>query len=451
MGAGGDTSRVWLGKRLPRYTSYPTAPIFEVSEPREYRDWLAEIDGPKAVSLYLHIPFCRALCWFCGCTMRVTNSYAPVSRYLQVLGCEIDTVAKQLGDQAVVTQIHFGGGSPSILRPEDFTALMATIRAAFNLGADASIAIEIDPRTVDGEKIAAYAKAGVDRVSLGVQDFDDKVQQAVNRVQPYEVVAETVDTLRRHGISRINLDLMYGLPHQTLEGVCETARRALELKPSRIALFGYAHVPWAKPHQRLIADDSLADDVERLQMHRAMEEVFLDAGFVAVGMDHFAAADDDLAVAMGEAGVHRNFQGYTCDNADLLIGLGVSAISKLPQGYAQNTSEIKAYATAVGKDGLATHRGHALSADDKLFGEVIERLMSDLAVSLDGIARRHGRDLSVFGDSLAKLAPLVAAGVVDIDNGVIKLTSPHKAAVRAVAACFDQYIQSSAAKYSRVA
>ena len=446
-----DDPPAWLGKRLPRYTSYPTAPHFGPLEARSYGRWLSDLTPPKRASLYVHIPFCRALCWFCGCHTQVTNDYHRVEAYLEALEREIDLVGRRLQKGIGVSFLHFGGGSPTILKPDDFERLMAALRQAFTFERSAEIAVEIDPRSVGADRIASYAKTGVGRVSIGVQDFDPMVQEAIHRFQPFSLVSNTVAAFRREGIEKINFDLIYGLPYQSLESVIRTALQVMELAPSRIALFGYAHVPWMKKHQRLIPESTLPGDAVRLQLYDAMARVFEENGYVPVGMDHFARHDDELAIAVRQKRVRRNFQGYTTDDAEVLLGLGASAIGRLPQGFAQNTPDLKAYRQASAAGRLATARGRPYQDHDLLFGEVIERLMSNLEVDLEAVAVRYGAPMSIFADSLARLAPLVEDQVVRLDGPKIRLFTPHRVAIRAVAACFDQYLGQSQTRHSSVA
>lgn len=446
-----DAPPAWLGKRLPRYTSYPTAPHFKPFGVQTYERWLGNISPPKCVSLYVHIPFCRAQCWFCGCHMQVTNRYDRVEAYLVALKREIDLVGSRLANGIGLNFLHFGGGSPTILESDDFEHLMVALRQAFTFERKAEIAIEVDPGSIDRHKIASYAKAGVGRVSLGVQDFDPMVQKAVNRIQSFALVERVIAAFRRQGIKKMNFDLIYGLPYQSLASVTRTARQVMELAPSRIALFGYAHVPWMKKYQRLIPVLALARDNERLEMFDAMARIFEENGYVPVGMDHFARAEDELANAARQKRVRRNFQGYTTDDAEVLLGLGASAIGRLPQGFVQNTPDLKAYRQAAAAGRLATERGRPFEGHDLLFGEVIEHLMSNLEVDLGAVAARYGAPMSIFEDSLTRLVPLVDEQVVTRDGPWIRLFTPHRVAIRAVAACFDQYLGQSQTRHSSVA
>ena len=433
---------------VPRYTSYPTAPHFGPAvDAATYRRWLAGLDPAQPLSLYVHIPFCNTLCWFCGCHTRVVNRYEPVARYLAWLRREIDGVAAVTGP-APVTHIHFGGGSPTIAAPGDFRDLMAHLRDRFRIRDDAEIAVEIDPRGMTPDKVEALAAAGVTRASLGVQDFDPAVQRAINRVQPFALTAGVVDMLRSRGIDRINLDLMYGLPLQTEAGVAGSADKALALEPARVALFGYAHVPWMKRHQRLIAEQDLPGAWQRWRQFRAAAGRLQDAGYVAIGLDHFAHPEDSMARALAAGRLSRNFQGYTTDSATALIGFGASAIGSLPQGYVQNDPDVPAYGAAMEEGRLATVRGHALTRDDRLRRDLIERLMCDGAADVTAVCERHGADPGTFEGAVAALAPVQEDGLVEIDGSRIAVTPLGRPLVRVVCAAFDRYLQSGAGKHS---
>ncbi len=434
---------------VPRYTSYPTAPQFsDAVGARQYRRWLEELDPGTTLSLYVHVPFCSSLCWFCGCQTTVVNRYQPVAAYLDLLRAEIDTVAEMLGPGRPVSHLHWGGGTPTIVSGEDLAELMARLRRRFDFAADAEIAVEADPRTLSREMVEELAAAGVTRASLGVQDINDEVQRAVNRIQPQVMNARAVAWLRRVGIGAINLDLMYGLPHQTVPGIIETVDRALDLAPDRLCLFGYAHVPWMRPHQRLIDESSLPDAKARLALYHAASGRLVERGYLAIGLDHFARPEDSLARAAGEGRLHRNFLGYTTDAAGALIGFGASAIGTLPGGYAQNAARIPEYRKAIRAGGLATVRGVAIDADDRLRREVIERLMCDLTVDLAEIGARFRVSAEVFADSLAALEPLESDGLVRIAGDRVTVLPEGRPLVRAVCAAFDRHLAKGKARHS---
>jgi oxygen-independent coproporphyrinogen-3 oxidase len=435
---------------VPRYTSYPTAPHFKSAiDAAAYRDWLTAADPNAPLSLYLHIPFCDSLCWFCGCHTRIVNRYDPIAGYLAVLGSEIDLVAEALGAPRPVSHIHFGGGSPNMIAPDDFRSLLDRLRRRFALAPGAEIAVEIDPRGMTSEGVDALARAGVTRASLGVQDFDPTVQRAINRIQPFDKTAGVVGMLRNAGIGEINIDLIYGLPFQTEAGIIETVEKVLLLEPQRVAVFGYAHVPWMKRHQRLIDETALPDAPARSRQSAAAAARLKAAGYIAVGLDHFARADDSMARALGAGRLRRNFQGYTTDAAAALIGLGVSAIGSLAEGYVQNVTTIKAYREAIGKRRFAIERGLALDDDDRLRRDIIERLMCDLAVDLGAVCRKWRASPDNFAAELAALRPMEEDGLVKITGRRIRVTEAGHPLVRAVCAVFDRYLDTLGQRHSQ--
>ena len=377
-----------LERAVPRYTSYPTAPNFSAAvDANVYRSWLAGLPGEATLSLYLHVPFCRELCHYCGCHTKATLRDEPIEAYAQRLVEEIALVADHAGRRKV-THIHWGGGTPSILDDYLLKFITNELTHRFNLSAVREHAIELDPRYVTRPLLQALREIGVNRASLGVQDFSAHVQQAAGRIQPFDTVKTAVELLNDFGIDRINIDLMYGLPKQTVADVRRTATLAHELKPQRVAVFGYAHVPWFRPQQRLIAQSDLPSSPERLAQAEAAHETLVQFGYRPIGLDHYAKADDQLAAKSGR--LQRNFQGYTDDDADALVGLGASAISRLPQGFAQNAPAVGNYSHAIAEGKLATMKGIALSDEDRLRGSIIERLMCDMAVDLDAIAHESG-------------------------------------------------------------
>ncbi|PKQ04170.1 MAG: oxygen-independent coproporphyrinogen III oxidase [Alphaproteobacteria bacterium HGW-Alphaproteobacteria-11] len=436
--------------RVPRYTSYPTAPHFGPSvDGAVYARWLGGLDPALPLSLYLHIAYCAEMCWFCGCHTRATKKYAPVADYLDALLAEARLVSRHLPARMKIDHVHFGGGSPTLLTPGDFGRTLAVLREYYNIPLDAEIAVELDPRTADEPYVAAMARAGVTRASIGVQDFDERVQRAINRIQPHEVTARVIGWLRAAGISAINMDLCYGLPHQTVASLLDTVDKAAALRPSRIALFGYAHVPWMKRHQRLIPEAALPGLAERWEQYEAAAARLAAHGYVAVGLDHFALPDDEMAKAHEAHALHRNFQGYTTDAAPVLIGLGASAIGALPQGYAANELAIDRYKEAVREGRLPVTRGIAVTREDRLRRAVIERLMCDMGVDLDEIALMHDVEADRFDGELDRLAPLEADGIVTRDGRRVTLTEEGRPLVRAVCAVFDKYLGQGAARHSK--
>jgi len=383
------------GGRAPRYTSYPTAAQFTPAIDAEaYGAWLSALPTAKPVSLYVHIPFCARLCWYCACNARAVHRPQTISDYVGLVRDELALVEAHLPARLSANSLHLGGGTPNMLSLDDLTALFGAIRHVFDLQPGSEIAAELDPSQLTRQWVQAAAFHGLTRASLGVQDLSPAVQAAVNRPEPFEVVARAAGWLREIGVRSLNLDLMYGLPQQTKADVLSTLDRVLTLAPERLALFGYAHVPWMKPHQKLIDAATLPGEAERIEQSEAAAERLAAAGYVRIGLDHYAREDDELAWAAKHARLHRNFQGYTTDEAETLIGVGASAIGRLPQGYVQNTAVEVEWRRAVAAGVLPTARGVALSDDDRFRAEIIERLMCDLAVNLSAVSASWGRDRS---------------------------------------------------------
>lgn len=443
-----DLMPFW-NRRVPRYTSYPTAVQFGAEvDGLAYAQWLAALpDLP--VSLYLHIPFCAELCLYCGCHTSVVRKYSPLADYADLLEREIALVGRHLHFRQKAVHVHWGGGTPTMLSPADFTRLTQALHKTFAISPECEIAIEIDPRTLTREIVATLADAGVTRASLGVQDFDDKVQRAVHRVQSFEQTARAAEWLRAAGITNINLDLMYGLPYQTCETVAATARRALTLDPDRIALFGYAHVPWMKRHQKLLPEKTLPGAPERLAQSRVAADVFEAADFQPIGLDHFAKRNDLLARRQHEKRLHRNFQGYTTDEAATLIGFGTSAIGALPQGYVQNASRTVAYRDAIRAGRLATVRGRVLTDEDRLRREIIEQLMCNLEVDVAAVAAARDRTADDFAAELREIDSLADHGLVRRADAKITIPEDARPLVRTICAVFDAYLSGDETRYSR--
>jgi oxygen-independent coproporphyrinogen-3 oxidase len=438
-----DATRLAPAERnVPRYTSYPTAPHFTAAVgPETYAQWLDALPRTTSLSLYIHVPFCTELCFYCGCNTRAVRRREPVEAYAERLLDEIALLGGLRGRK--FTHLHWGGGTPSILGPRWLETVAARLASLFDLSALKEHAIELDPRRLDKPLVHTLAAIGVTRASLGVQDVSPHVQRAIGRVQPFELVERAADDLRAVDIDRLNIDLMYGLPEQTAREVARSAELAASLQPQRLALFGYAHVPWFKTHQRLIDEATLPGLSERLEQAQAAAETLCGLGYQAVGLDHFALPDDELAIAAREKRLRRNFQGYTADNADALIGLGASAIGRLPQGFVQNAPDIAGYTRAVAAGRFATVKGLALSDDDRLRGAIIERLMCDLEVDLDasGGAPR-------FAAEIAALRTLAGEGLVRIEGARIAMTESGRPFVRIAAAAFDAYLTAGAKRHS---
>lgn len=427
---------------VPRYTSYPTAPHFKPGlTDSDYRSWLATITPSDPISLYLHVPFCKSMCWFCGCNTKVTQKYSPVQDYVSYLLSEIELLSAALPGRMAISHLHFGGGSPTMLSADDFTAILNLIVNRFDLIDTGERAIEIDPRNVNIEKIKAYAAHTITRVSFGVQDFDSRVLESINRPQPYELVSNVIHMCRDHGINAINLDFLYGLPHQTIDSMKKCAEQALTLNPDRISLFGYAHVPWMKSHMRLINEDHLPTASQRLDLFAEAAHVFESAGYIPIGIDHFARPDDSMAIAYKNRTLYRNFQGYTVDTAKTLLGIGASSISRFSDRYAQNCTAMPHYKERLNNKLLPADKMCCLSDDDQLYARIIEELMCYSTVNPYIIAGQLNRDPQHynFDNAYIDLRRLEHDGLLTIDqDNTIHVSVRH--AVRLACACFDQYL-----------
>jgi oxygen-independent coproporphyrinogen-3 oxidase len=440
-------------RRVPRYTSYPTAVQFA---PRigaeQYRTWLAGIDPGRPVSLYSHIPFCERLCWYCGCHTGVAHKRAPIIEYVETLNKEIALVADAIPHRPVVGALHLGGGSPNMLSPGDLDGLFGCIRSRFTFTADTTFAAEIDPRSLTPEWIEAAARLGLNRASLGVQDLDPAVQAAINRYQPYARVEWAVQALRQAGINSINLDLVYGLPCQTTAGLLRTIDQILALQPDRLALFGYAHVPWMMARQKLIKESELPCTSERYEQQLTAGIKLEDAGYVRVGLDHFALPTDSLAIAAQEGTLRRDFQGYTSDPATTIIGFGASSIGSFDQGYVQNTPDVRQWREKLDSGQFAVQRGVELSHEDRFWADIIHRLMCDLKIDLALSCRKWGICSAWLAPELARLRTMERDGLVRIRGSLVTVTALGRPFLRTICAMFDQYLQDQAAgrSYSRM-
>ncbi|SFJ93838.1 oxygen-independent coproporphyrinogen III oxidase [Bradyrhizobium sp. Gha] len=445
-----DLAKSYGQDRLPRYTSYPTAPHFSpaIGE-ADYRKWLKSLPARQSASIYMHVPFCRSMCWYCGCHTSITKKDDPIAIYTSGLRTEAHIVAETIGQRLPVSHIHFGGGTPTIMAPETFADLVGALRYSYFVLPDAEVAVEIDPRTLTEPMAEALAFSGVTRASLGVQSYDSDVQIAINRLQSFEQTAQCVERLRRSGIGRINFDLLYGLPLQTVDSCLGTVAKCIELRPDRFSVFGYAHVPSFKKHQRKIDESTLPDSLDRHLQAETIAEALVDAGYVRIGFDHFALPDDDLAVAKREGRLRRNFQGYTDDAAEALIGLGSSSISRLPQGFVQNVVATKDYLAHIADERLATVKGYAFTEEDRFRADIIERVMCDMAVDLPQVSHRHGRDPRSAIVDRSRIDSLVADGVVTMIGDRLAVSGGAEFLVRSVASAFDAHLARSQATHSR--
>ncbi|MBK8160083.1 MAG: oxygen-independent coproporphyrinogen III oxidase [Rhodospirillaceae bacterium] len=431
---------------VPRYTSYPTAPHFHAGiTPGTATEWLQALPTEAPLSLYLHIPFCQQMCWYCGCNTQIVARHKPIADFADTLLAEIAHIGDMLrasGHRRIVSSIHFGGGTPNSLDADEFERIMAALAHHFALEPDLDLAIELDPRTVSDEFLAAMRRVGVNRASLGVQDFDPVVQAAVNRVQPFDLVKDCVAKLRANGIRSLNLDLIYGLPFQSVSGLRHTVGQAADLAPERIALFGYAHVPWMKPHQRLIDEASLPDAYARFRQFEAAAQALAALDYSRIGLDHFAKAGDALVLARDSRTLKRNFQGYTIDRADALIGFGPSAISALPQGYLQNAPDNTPWARSVGEGRLPIVKGVALTAEDRRRRAIIEQLMCYGTVDLGAFDFEPAM-------IMAQLSPLIEDGLIHLVGRHVTVTERGLPFQRVVAAAFDAYLAPDNTRHSR--
>jgi len=444
-----DLAKSYGQDRLPRYTSYPTAPHFSPAIGEEnYRSWLKSVPVREPASIYLHVPFCRSMCWYCGCHTSVTKRDDPIATYTAGLRTEARLVAETIGQRMPISHVHFGGGTPTIMPPETFVDLVGALRYSFFVLPDAEIAVEIDPRTLTEPMVEALGYCGVNRASLGVQSFDPAVQRAINRLQSFEQTAAAVERLRRVGVGRINFDLLYGLPLQTVDSCLDTVAKCVELRPDRFSVFGYAHVPSFKKHQRKIAEDSLPGSTERHLQAETIAEALLDAGYIRIGLDHFALPGDSLAIARQDGRLKRNFQGYTDDSADTLIGLGASAIGRMPQGFVQNAVPTRDYLARIAEDRLATAKGYVFTREDRFRADIIERIMCDLAVDLPRVSRLHGRDHQSAIVDRPRIESLIADGAVTMIDDRLSISDGAEFLVRSVASAFDAHLANSAATHS---
>jgi len=437
-------------RSLPRYTSYPTAPHFTEDVGRDVfwneTRWTNAADEPGPLSLYLHLPFCRQLCYYCGCHMKVTQDPERVATYLRHLKREIDLLAPHLAPDRPVTQIHWGGGTPTLLRPEQIRDLGEHLRSRFDVAPDAEISIEADPRGLTEEHVTAAREVGFTRLSLGVQSFDRQVQEAINRVQPERLTRDAVRWARRHGFESINLDLVYGLPHQTLESFADTVDTVTDLAPDRLALYSYAHVPSVLEHQRLIPEEALPEPAERLRLfEHALETLTGAADYRFIGMDHFAKPDDPLVAAREENTLWRNFQGYSTRAGADVYAFGVSGIHQLSGLYAQNTKHLRTYYDQIERGTLTVYRGYRLDDDDRLRRHVIMQLMCNGRLDKRAVEHRFGVDFdATFAAALDRLRPLEADGLVRLGPDRITVRPPGRVLIRNVAAAFDAYLHAEA-------
>lgn len=437
--------RRYAGYNVPRYTSYPTAADFSPHVgAKNHETWLAGLNPRQTVSVYLHVPFCRKICLYCGCNTRMAVRLDVIDGYRRALEAEIDLVASLVGTRPEIAQLHWGGGTPSILGPDGLRSVIAALHRQFPFANALEHAIELDPRHVTGALIEALAELGVTRASLGVQDVNPLVQVAIGRVQPLAVIATAVERLRSVGIRNLNFDLMYGLPLQTAASIRKTCALVAAMGPDRIACFGYAHLPRLKANQRRIDEAKLPSQDQRIEQAEVMSEELISAGYVRIGIDHFAKPGDALARAAAGGKLHRNFQGYTEDDSGVLLGLGASSISTFADGFVQNLADVPRYAGAIAAGSLASAKGCQRDENDRQRAQIIERLMCDFTVDLDVVAPK-----AEFRNEMARLTAMQSEGLVEIDGAKLTVTQAGRAVVRVIAATFDTYRCAQAAQFSK--
>jgi oxygen-independent coproporphyrinogen-3 oxidase len=426
--------------RVPRYTSYPTAAVFTPQVGADLqREALHSLDSDVPVSVYIHIPFCERLCWFCACHTQGTKTLGPVESYVETLEAELSLLRLTLPEGVRMGRLHWGGGTPTILPPPLIHRLARAIRAVFPPHDTFEFSVEIDPTMVDRAKIDALAEEGMTRASIGIQDFDPKVQAAIGRIQPFDITQACVEDLRAAGITSLNADLVYGLPHQTTERIADTIAKVRSFAPDRVALFGYAHVPWVSKRQKLIDEEALPDDMARYRLATLASAALTDAGMTAIGIDHFARPGDTLDTAFRTGRLRRNFQGYTTDSCQTLIGLGASSISRFPAGYVQNAAATPGYVKRIHAGTLAGSRGYKLTDEDALRARAIELLMCDFRLDLDELQSECGPRARSLTPILLGIAAKYG-DLVHLADQRLGISPEGRPLTRIIAAEFDQHV-----------
>ncbi len=436
--------------KVPRYTSYPTAPHFSNAvKDTHFTSWIRAIPAGGRISLYVHVPFCRRLCWFCACRTQGTQSDSPVAAYLETLKTELAMLAAVLPEGVSLSRLHWGGGTPTLLTPSMMSDLMGAINDAVPFSPDYEFSVEIDPNEIDEARLDVLAAAGMNRASIGVQDFDDEIQKTIGRIQSYDVTRDAIDMIRARGIKSLNADILFGLPHQSPERITESVQKLLALSPDRVALYGYAHVPWMAKRQQLIPSDALPSPQERLTLFETARKLFLWDNYAEIGIDHFAAKGDGLEVAQRAGRLRRNFQGYTDDTSDVLIGMGASSISRFPQGFAQNAPATGAHTKAIREGRFSTSRGHVFSDEDKMRSRIIEALMCDFYVDTAEICGAYPiqpQQLRAMFDD----ANRAFDGLLSVTDDGLYIPEPARPLTRIIARNFDAYDLSKAGHSSAI-
>ena len=425
--------------KVPRYTSYPPANHFLPDAGRVHQaDWLTSVPDGSEVSLYLHIPFCKRLCWFCACRTQGTQSLRPVEAYIDDLREEVEMVRAQLPRSVSLSRLHLGGGTPTILTGSIMERLLDKVFEAFAKGPEFEFSVEIDPTEASDEVLHTLAQFGMNRASIGVQDFDPAVQEAIGRIQTYQQTERVVDKLRQEGIGSLNMDLLYGLPFQTEKSLRQSIEQVIALNPDRVALYGYAHVPWMSKRQVMIDETALPGPQARFALTERAREQLLDAGYEAIGIDHFARPEDGLTRARDSGTLRRNFQGYTDDTSPYLIGLGASAISRFPQGYVQNAAATSIYTGRIRQNGLAGQRGYELTDEDRFVSRMIEHLMCSFAIDRDALLQEFPEADEQISKAINKLVE-TWPGICGFDGKLLTVVAESIPVIRVVAATLDQF------------
>jgi len=429
----------------PRYTSYPTAPLFtENFGKEEYKEEIVRTNkgtGAPDLSLYFHFPFCDTLCYFCGCTMLITHDRNRISDYNDYIKKEIDITAPLVSKERKVAQLHWGGGTPSYLTPDEIRDVGAYTMKNFNFHDDIEASVEVDPRGFTRDHMVAFAEAGFNRISMGVQDFDPTVQKIVNRIQGENITRNVVDWARELGFKSINLDLIYGLPYQSVKEFEKTLDIIIDISPERLAVFNYAHVPWLKKHQNVITADMLPAPDTKLEILKMTIEKLIDAGYEYIGMDHFSKPTDELSIAQKNKTLYRNFQGYSIKSGCDVYAFGMSAISQFQNIYAQNYKSLQDYIDRINTGEFATRVGYRMTEDDQIRKYTIMRLMCDMELTKRDVENKFSINFDeYFENSLKKLDEFIEGGFIAAENGTLKIQGNGRLIIRNIAMCFDAYI-----------
>jgi oxygen-independent coproporphyrinogen III oxidase len=436
--------------RVPRYTSYPTAPHFSAEVgPAKFEEWIEAIPAGASISLYMHVPFCRRLCWFCACRTQGTQSEEPVRAYSETLLAELKMLKDRLAPGVKLSRLHWGGGTPTLMPADMMRRVANAVFETVPMGEGAEFSVEIDPNEIDAARMDALAESGMNRASIGVQDFDPQIQSVIGRDQSYEITRAAVEMIRERDVASLNADILYGLPHQTPTKIADSVQKLLSLNPDRVALYGYAHVPWMARRQTMIPSDHLPTPQERLKLFEVARELFVADGYDEIGIDHFALPTDGLSIAQKAGKLRRNFQGYTDDLAEALVGMGASSISRFPQGYAQNASATSAHTAAIREGRFSTARGHEFTAEDKLRARLIEALMCDFEVSTEELVR----DFAADREELAAMFKACAdhfGDMVQLSDEGLRIPMKGRPLTRMIARHFDAYDLSKAGHSSAI-